>query len=837
MALWRVSWKEFCSRPLRALLTLSSIVIGVAAIVSVQLTIEESRFTQQSMLKAVAGNASLEVASVGNAPFDTAIVRQIADIEGVDIATPIVRRYAILFDPKDNRVRVQILGVDPTVDASVREYRIREGNPLGANDDALMDTSFARSLGFNLENKVKLMTGSGVRTASIVGLIEPTSGSAVLQGGLIVVPFPVAQKWFKSEKRCDLVQIILKGEQSVDDIQSKIEAMLPDGLQVRQPVLRNELGREASIAADQGLRLASAFSLIIAVFIIYNTFQMNVGERRKQFGVLRALGTTRSQIVNAIVLEGFVLGVTGTLLGWIIGFYGAGMLSSASGELLDMTVVSSGRQWLPYVFGALCGVGVAVAGAVLPARRASRLSPSEAMRTIARGEMEPSNIFLGYAGVTLSSIGFLILIGCVRQWVHIDYAILGCVLFLLGGVVALPTVLPVFTNWILWAINPIAGVEGRLAQRQLLKNRGRSSLTIGILFIALSTGLGLSCSILDNIRDVQSWYKNSLLGDFFVRAAMPSMATGQSADMPEGLMEEFKAIPEVESVESLRFVNSRSGDFAVVIVAREFKSSTRKFFDLRSGDPASVIAGIQNGDVVIGSVLSERAKLNVNDKVELNTQEGLKQFRIAGVANDYIAAGLTVYMNREQAERLLNIQGTDAIIIDATESGKKVAGEKVRAIAERESLLFQSQTELLEIVQGKVDKVVQGLWAVLALCSIVAAFGLINTLTMNILEQTYEIGMLRTIAMSRAQVRKMILCQALMMGLIGLIPAVLAGSLISYLLALSNGPTLGHTVAFTFRPQLAALAFGGEMLLILLASLIPAERAARLKITETAQFQ
>jgi len=202
-----------------------------------------------------------------------------------------------------------------------------------------------------------------------------------------------------------------------------------------------------------------------------------------------------------------------------------------------------------------------------------------------------------------------------------------------------------------------------------------------------------------------------------------------------------------------------------------------------------------------------------------------------------MAAGLTVYMTRAQAERLLNIQGTDAIIIDAKPDSIVIASEKVKQIALRESLLFQSQVELFGMLEEKVANVVQGLWAVLALCSIVAAFGLVNTLTMNILEQTYEIGMLRTIAMARGQVRKMIFSQALLMGIIALLPAVFAGLLIAYLLSLSNGPTVGRPITFTLRPQLTAMAFVGEMLLILLASMIPAERAARLKITDTVRFQ
>ncbi|MFN9915939.1 MAG: hypothetical protein ACK53L_25330, partial [Pirellulaceae bacterium] len=110
---------------------------------------------------------------------------------------------------------------------------------------------------------------------------------------------------------------------------------------------------------------------------------------------------------------------------------------------------------------------------------------------------------------------------------------------------------------------------------------------------------------------------------------------------------------------------------------------------------------------------------------------------------DYIAAGLTIYMDRRYAEKLLDIEGANLAIIDAKPGRSPEVAAALKEICDRQGLMLHSQTEILKIVRAKVDGIVGGLWAVLALCSVIAAFGLINTLTMNILEQTAEIGVLR----------------------------------------------------------------------------------------------
>ncbi len=103
-----------------------------------------------------------------------------------------------------------------------------------------------------------------------------------------------------------------------------------------------------------------------------------------------------------------------------------------------------------------------------------------------------------------------------------------------------------------------------------------------------------------------------------------------------------------------------------------------------------------------------------------------------------------------------------------------------------------------------VNGVIASLWTLLTLGCSIAAMGLVNTLTMNILEQTREIGMLRVVAMTRQQTRSMILAQAVMMGVLGILPGAGIGIFVSYAISLSAQSIWGHDIHFVFHPFLLA---------------------------------
>jgi putative ABC transport system permease protein len=237
-----------------------------------------------------------------------------------------------------------------------------------------------------------------------------------------------------------------------------------------------------------------------------------------------------------------------------------------------------------------------------------------------------------------------------------------------------------------------------------------------------------------------------------------------------------------------------------------------------------------HGEVVIGSVLAEQAKLKVGDEIPLEIGDSKQHFRIAAIANDYQAGGLTIYIERGVAKRLLGVEGIDAYIIKADHERLDQVRDDLQALCDEYGLLLQSFSDIQQKIDRMMSGVVAGLWGMVVLGFVVAAFGVANTLAMTVMEQTRELGLLRILAMTRWQVRKSILAQALMIGLLALVPGIIAGVGVAYLISWATLPVIGHAIPLTIHPGLLVGAAIGGLVIVAAAALVPAERAARLEL-------
>jgi len=864
MPLLRLSLREMQQRPVRTLLTLLSVVIGAGAIVATAISSRSAQLAQISMVEAVTGKANLEIQSVGGASLDAKDLTFLGDVPGLKVISPSIRRFSMMTvrdaegedakgeDAKEpaaatsKKFRVQLLGVNLLQDQKVRGTEViagadfesvEEPNDANASTRVWIDAGFAKSAGVAIGQDVRFLTKGGIQTATIAGTVQARDASSALQSAVVIAPLRTIQRWTRSQGKVDVVQLVLENDEQTKEIQSAIASQLPEGITIRTPTLRSQVAGESTTAIQRGLLIATIFSLIMAAFIIFNTFQMNVGERRRQLGILRALGTTRRQLLWMILREGILLGVLGSLLGCVAGYFGASVLNQSTSALLQIDIPQGSFSWLPMVVAMVSGVLVSLLGALIPAVMAAFTSPSDAMKQVSGNPVTISLWFWFAWGIALVVLGLIIQWTAAYEYIPIRSGTVGIVFVVLGVILLLPASLSSLTFLAAAPLMPWFGIETRLARRQILRNPGRSSMTIGILLVAIAMGLGMASTILDNIRDVQSWYQRSIVGDFFVRAAMPDMSSGHAADMPDDFIEKVEAIEGVALVDTLRFVSARSGENSVIVVVRKFNSPTQDYFDLIEGNDVEVSQAIRRGEVVLGSVLSERLQLHSGDRIDLETNEGKSNLLIAGVTNEYLAGGLTIYMEAEQAQRLLSVTGTDAVIVKSEPGKLQQVETSLQTLANAEGLMFQSYADVVRLIEGMINNVVGGLWAVLALGTVIAAFGLINTLAMNILEQTREIGMLRVIAMTRSQIRRMILAQAIIMSLIGILPGVLLGFGIASVINVTTMIVTGHAVQFRFYPWLVLSAVGIELVVVFLASLLPAERAARLNLAAALQYE
>ena len=305
--------------------------------------------------------------------------------------------------------------------------------------------------------------------------------------------------------------------------------------------------------------------------------------------------------------------------------------------------------------------------------------------------------------------------------------------------------------------------------------------------------------------------------------------------MPESLADDILKLPGVVGVESVRFVSGQADQQSMMVIVRDFSLAPHVPLNLEQGSSDDVRRRLLEGEVVIGTALAERLHRHAGDSIVLDTPDGPRPLRIAGVVNEYLVGGLIVGMDRAIARKLLHVEGADAFMIHADPPRIQQTRPALEDWCRQHGLLLQSYGEFGRLVDDMLAGVMGSLWVLLGLAMTVAAFGIVNTLSMNVLEQTREIGLLRVVAMTRGQVRKTILWQAAVMGLIGLLPGAAAG-IGAGLIEHTTVFILGHRVEFVVYPSLVVSAFAAAMIVVLAAAAPdPARRAARLQLATAIQ--
>jgi len=827
--------------PGRSTLTLLSIAIGIASVIAASLATGTTRQAYRRMYEEIAGRAALQVTAPASGTFPEEVTEKIARIPGVQAAVPSYQRATrIRFDQKS--LALIAIGIDPDHDSDARDYELREGRFLTADDSAsgLLEVGFAEGAGIHVGDQVKFLSAKvrhpgHMGTITIVGLLAPRGPAAFNKGGAMFLPLHFAQRYLGDRGKINAIDIVLADTADENVVGQQIHEILPSGLEVHPPASATQLAKGTMTEVEWGLSFASVFASVLAFIIIANTFLMKVSERRPQIAILRAVGATGRQVVGMMFREALLLGIAGTLLGCVMGLAGGYLLMVAVTQLYVDAPPPVILSPLPFALALVFGPVLSLAAAALPTWATTRVTPLEAMRPVVAQEGSGGAPACGSRWLPISGIALLIVVagllvssvhGWLPSWLSIELGALAVALVVLV-IPVLVRPLVAFTGWLL---RPLGIPEIRLAQRQVVRRPVRSALTIGVVYVATAIGIGLGSIISTTVGDVRSWYRQTLQGDFFLRAEFPNNNSGESEVVPDALEEEVRQIPGVTSVDTVRFFNTEVGDRKIVIVSREFPDPEPPIALYRA-DPHEVHRRLLQGEVVIGTKLAQELSVKPGDEIEVDTtQQGRQKLRVAALAIDYMVGGEIMYIHRAKAEKLFDVQGVNTVMATVRPDSFSAVHDSLAQIARRDQLMLHSFADLSRMLDRMMGGVIGGLWAILALGYVVAAFGIANTLTMNVLEQTRELALLRVVAMTRRQVRRLVLSQALIIGLIGLGLGIIDGISTAYAIGLSMMPLLGYPVAFLLHPWLlgGCVAFG--LAIVLFAALGPAGRATRLDL-------
>ena len=539
MRLWRISLRELRCRPGRSVLTLLSVTMAVAAVVAVSLSTDATHRASREMYESIAGRAALEVLASGGENYDQQVVSMLERTPGVAAAIPVLQQATVMY-ANGQRLRLMSMAIDPARDATIRDYKLVEGQFLDQAPGALLQANLAQTLGIRAGDQVKFLTRRGVRPLRVAGLLAPRGIAGLNPGGIVLLPLPVAQRLFAQQGKISVTSLVLKESADVAAVLAALSRRLPAALVARRPPARSNLAEQTLQSIDQGLTFAYALMIVLAVFLILNTFLMNVSQRRRQLAILRAIGATRGQLIGILLGEGLVLGAAGTVLGCLSGLAGAHVLSGVMAQLVAAPAAEIRGAAAPFLFGAAVGLGTALVAAYFPARIAGRISPLEGMRPTIAPDTSRLPLSLIVAGLSLYAVTAVMVIASLKGFLPVGLLLPSGVVVMMASVVFLAAILPPLASAVGWLLGPVCRVEGVLARRQLLRRRVRTILTVGLLYLAVATGIGLGTTILNNVQDVRRWHQQTMMGDFFLSTLSNDPAADLSAAMPMAIGDELR---------------------------------------------------------------------------------------------------------------------------------------------------------------------------------------------------------------------------------------------------------------------------------------------------------
>jgi putative ABC transport system permease protein len=257
-------------------------------------------------------------------------------------------------------------------------------------------------------------------------------------------------------------------------------------------------------------------------------------------------------------------------------------------------------------------------------------------------------------------------------------------------------------------------------------------------------------------------------------------------------------------------------------------------------DPDVAMRRLAEGDAVfLSTLIADRYGLSVGDSIQIQTRRGLRDFEVAGTVIDFYDQGMVIEGSWRDMRQYFRVNDVAAFQVKVEEgySPDEVRDTIDRIYGTRRNLASFSNEALKSVALG-ISSQAFALFDVLSWISvIVASLGVVNTLMMNVLERTREIGMLRGVGMTRWQVIKMILAEAGVMGAIGGVLGIVVGLFLARVLIVSTNAMQGYNLKYVMPTQGLLMAFVIALAISQLAALWPSSRAARLVVIDAIQFE
>ena len=832
---YRLIARPLLRETVRAGLTVLAVALGVAVVLAIGLAGDAATGSFRSSMETLAGDSDLEITTPGGVPEN--LTGTLVSLPYSIRISPRIEDYAVIVETKKS---LPLIGLDLVAEGPgyAREAPFPKTQEEGFGNFGGLDGIWVgTSLGYKAGDHVQLLISDQVHDYAIRGLYPDSNGNE----SAIVMDIAAAQRALTRYGRVDRILLKVQKTSSLEEWRQRLRSVLPTGVEVRPQGAGTDENRRMLAAFRWNLRLLSYVSLVVGAFLIYNTISVSVVRRRPEIGIVRALGASRRTILSAFVGEAACFGIAGALIGLPLGrFMAAGAVKLMAATVESLYVSSRpGPIELSFtsVFLALTiGVGVAIVSAYSPAGEASLVSPVEAM---GRGRREydarvhKSRDLWVAAALSLAAAAAS-RANAVRGKPLFGY--LAAILLVSASALAIPAVADALLT--IWSkiLGKILGVEALLASRSLVGSLRRTSVLVGALStaIAMMTAVGI---MVGSFREtVAIWMGDQLPADLYLRPA-GSAAADRHPTLSLGLAEKIAKLPGVMAVERLRAYEMSYENMPATLLSVDVDVlRSRHGSDFLSGRSKEQVLGeLRDSNVVLVSEpFAYKHKVKRGDFITLALGGRKGSFRIADVYYDYSSERGNILMDRQTLLRYLpDAAPSNLAIYVSPDANRDAVRREIEKTAAGQRVLLFSNRDLRGEAIRIFDRTFAITYALEAVAVLVAVMGIAGALLALVIDRRRELGLLHFLGAAKNQIRKLILVEAGLLGLLANIAGLLLGFALSLVLIfVINKQSFGWTIRFHWPVEILLAAITFVYAATVLGGLYPAQVAVRLNPIE-----
>ena len=846
----RIAWRSLTAHKLRTLLTTLAILLGVAMIVGTYVLSDQiDRGFKNIFTEAYKG---IDVTVTRKAKFTSQMSSSTEGlpqsleqtVRGVD---GVAEAYGYVTGTGAIAVRGKVVstGGAPTlffsaVPAAISNTNYVEGGIPTQPGQVSIIQKLAQDQKLGIGSTLTVVTAGGSEQVSVSGVFTFASQSSLGGSTIIDTTLADAQRWFGLPGSFSEIDAKAVAGVSADTLAQRVKAVVPAYAVVKT-------GTQA--AADQTKQLSDAIGMflkpmllsfggiavLVGAFIIFNAFSMTVAQRRREFAMLRALGASRRQVLTSLTVEAVVMGLLASILGILAGLgIAAGVVQLFQAANID--IPHSGLVLAPRTVVVALAVGVLVTllSALVPAARATRVPPIAALQ---EGSTLPPTRFARFMPIVAGVVAVLGVLGIVGGMYgpgtttsRLGTIAFGAVLVFVAVAISSKYLIRPLAGALGWPLQKLAPVSGRLARDNTVRNPARTAATASALMI----GLGVVVFVAVFAQGLKSSFVDAF--DRVSRADFVVQSQG-FVPLPSDTATRLQSLSGVQTAAGLDMQQVQVDGKASRILGIDpglFKQLWR--FDWLNGGSDALLNQLGSSNAVLEEQTASTLGAKVGKTITVTTMDGRRKgLKVIGLYRDpMMLNGIVVGNAGYQA--LFPTAQQYTVFVKATPGTDltQEAQQLKTALASVPTAEVKTAQQYKDSLVGQVNSLLNLVYGLLAMSVIISLFGIVNTLVLAVYERTREIGLLRAIGSSRAQVRATVRYESVITSIIGALMGIVVGIAFAWVVTTKFA---GQGISFSIPGgQLVVFLIVGVVVGVI-AAILPARRAARIDILQAIHYE